>query len=83
MLVYCDLRVLAQPKAIYEAYATNIEKEYSHLSPEAFNKGRIAWLGKTLERGKTEPILPFKLDTDGNEKLNMADELHKRKQLVF
>ena len=82
MLVYCDMRILAQPKDIYEAYAANIEKEYYHLSPEAFNKGRIEWLEKTLERGKTEPILPFKLDTDGNEKLNMTDELHRRKQLV-
>lgn len=82
MMVYCDMRILAAPKEVYETYSANIEKEYAHLSPEEFNRGRIAWLERTLERGKMEPILPFKLDTDGNEKSNMNDELQRRKGLL-
>eukprot|EP01022_Parablepharisma_sp_SALTPOND_P034613 TRINITY_DN923_c0_g1_i1.p3 TRINITY_DN923_c0_g1~~TRINITY_DN923_c0_g1_i1.p3 ORF type:complete len:376 (-),score=34.57 TRINITY_DN923_c0_g1_i1:3279-4406(-) len=51
LFVDTDLSILGETKEDYEKYAECVRKEYSHVSKEEYEKGRLAVLNKFLKEG--------------------------------
>ena len=47
-----DLAILGSPKVTYQEYATDIRKEYEHMSDNEFTAGRLSFLTKIIEKQK-------------------------------
>ena len=47
-----DLAILGSPKVTYQEYATDIRREYEHMSDDEFAAGRSSFLTKMIEKQK-------------------------------
>eukprot|EP00762_Andalucia_godoyi_P001844 ANDGO_05991.mRNA.1 hypothetical protein H310_02276 len=43
-----DMQILGSPRRVYEEYAANVRKEYSHVTDADFQRGRLAFLKSVL-----------------------------------
>ena len=75
-----DLAILGSPKVTYEEYATNIRKEYKHMSDEEFDKGRASFITKIIEKEIIFQTEAFQDLFEETARQNMRDELEKLAQ---
>ena len=47
-----DLAILGSSKVTYQEYATDIRREYEHMSDDEFAAGRSSFLTKMIEKQK-------------------------------
>lgn len=72
-----DLAILAQPQAVYEEYAANIRKEYSHILSPQFEQRRCEVLKRFLARSKLYFTHEFQQNYEDVARQNIAIEIQK------
>tara|TARA_Y100001970_G_scaffold247263_1_gene315886 strand:- start:88 stop:729 length:642 start_codon:yes stop_codon:yes gene_type:complete len=75
-----DLAILGSSKVTYQEYATNIRKEYKHMSDEEFNAGRASFIAKIIEKKTIFQTEAFHDLFEETARENMRNELEQLTQ---
>ena len=75
VLLDADLAILGAVAARYDEYAAAIRREYAHLTPEQFRRGRAQLLRQMLERDFLYYTPPMRAEREGRARHNMEREL--------
>lgn len=69
-----DLAVLGAPRAIYDAYAAAIRREYAMVPDAAWRTGRAGVLDRFLDRPRLYQTGHFHERLESAARANLADE---------
>ncbi|HEY4330133.1 MAG TPA: hypothetical protein VGN88_10395 [Phycisphaerae bacterium] len=76
-MIDIDLSILGQEPALFEEYEAAIRHEYSHVSVEAFRKGRSAVLRNFLARPKIYSTEFFHRQYESTARVNLSNSLDR------
>jgi predicted metal-dependent HD superfamily phosphohydrolase len=74
-VVDIDLAILGAPSKVYEAYVSDVRREYGHVSDDAWRVGRTGFLKQMLARKRIYTLVTMRRRCEEAARANMQAEL--------